>query len=449
MVETIRTKILAVLAEANEPLDIQAIAEGTGAQAKSVSEALSRLNKEGKVANPEKGLWQIKAEGRLEVDKQIAQEAGSKELEQEPGKPHRETAGTIPSQSDLFRSIGEKLGVGSKRGDIRLDAVTYYVQRTANLDNLTSVWNAMTEMGVAADVRKRWVKIYAMNLPGKEIPEELREKLEGGEPERIKTEAEGVSAKPKQFSVVGGEIIGDLEGDYSFKEALQYVAQQKGASPNEAGSMALELSKMGPDMLTSLLSAVTPLLNKEPPRSDMDIILKLTEAGLLRKPGEGEGSETIRALEMQVKELKDSLQTQALDSVKSVVVSLGNQVSDLRKEIQSQSRLEGRYAILDKTITTLDSQLTGFRSDARPLLDSFARGGGRAEPTMRTPEEKARIAKGLKVAVAQERRAHELEDELLFGKPPPEESAEVTAEPAPEPAEPAPAPEPPPITYIE
>ncbi|GAH85269.1 unnamed protein product, partial [marine sediment metagenome] len=90
---------------------------------------------------------------------------------------------------------------------------------------------------------------------------------------------------------------------------------------------------------------------------------------------------------------------------------------------------------------------SGFRSDARPLLDSMARGGGRAEPTRRTPEEKAKIAKGLKVAVAQERRAHELEDELLFGKP--EESAEVTAEPAPPPAEPAPPPAPPPITYTE
>jgi len=255
-----------------------------------------------------------------------------------------------------------------------------------------------------------------MNLPGKEIPEELREKLEGGEPKRIKTEAGEISTKPKRFSVVGGEIIGDPEGEFNFKEALQYIAQQKGASPNEASSMALEFSKMGPDMLTALLSAVAPLLSKEQPRSDMDIILKLTEAGLLKKPGEGEGSETIRALETQVKELKDAIQKQELDSVKGVVVSLGNQVSELRKEIQNQSHLEGHYALMDKTI--------------------------------RTPEEKAKIAQGLKVAVAQERRAHELEDELLFGKPPPEESAEVTAEPAP-PAEPAPAPAPPPITYTE
>jgi len=27
------------------------------------------------------------------------------------------------------------------------------------------------EMGVANDVKKRWIKLYAQNLPGKEIPE--------------------------------------------------------------------------------------------------------------------------------------------------------------------------------------------------------------------------------------------------------------------------------------
>jgi len=26
-------------------------------------------------------------------------------------------------------------------------------------------------MGVANDVKKRWIKLYAQNLPGKEIPE--------------------------------------------------------------------------------------------------------------------------------------------------------------------------------------------------------------------------------------------------------------------------------------
>ena len=102
-----RTKILAVLAEASEPLDIQAIAEGAGAQVKSVSEALSRLNKDEFVDNLEKGFWQVKDEGRQELNRIREQEAKSKEIEQEPTEPHGEME-TVPSQSDLFRSIGEK-----------------------------------------------------------------------------------------------------------------------------------------------------------------------------------------------------------------------------------------------------------------------------------------------------------------------------------------------------
>jgi len=77
MAETIRTKILVVLAEASEPLDVQAIAEGAGALAKSVSEALSRLNREGKVDNPGKGLWQISDDGRQEVTRISEQTAKS------------------------------------------------------------------------------------------------------------------------------------------------------------------------------------------------------------------------------------------------------------------------------------------------------------------------------------------------------------------------------------
>jgi len=168
--------------------------------------------------------------------------------------------------------------------------------------------------------------------------------------------------------------------------------------------------------------------------SELDLIAKLSDLGLLQKPGEAESttSQTIHALETQVKELTDEMRKRELDSLKGLVGNLGNQVNDLREHISKESRLEGRYALMDKAIGTIDNQLSGLRSDARPLLDSLAHGGGRAEPKIRTPEEKARIAKGLKVAVAQEREAHQLEDELLFGgAPTPEESGEVTAAPAP------------------
>ncbi len=47
----------------------------------------------------------------------------------------------VPSKSELFRGIGERLGVGARKGDIRLDSIIYYVERKTNINDLTSVWN--------------------------------------------------------------------------------------------------------------------------------------------------------------------------------------------------------------------------------------------------------------------------------------------------------------------
>ena len=210
--------------------------------------------------------------------------------------------------------------------------------------------------------------------------------------------------------------------------------------------------KGGEDTEMSILDKLERLgMLKKGEGGEGTLLAQLDTLGLLKKTGEGEGSETMRALQTEVKELRESLHKQELDTMKNAIISVSNQVGELRKEMSNQGKLEGRYGLMDKAMTHIDSQVSGLRSDARPLLDSLARGGGRVEPTRRTPEEKARITKGLKEAVVQEQRAHELEDELLFGKP--EESAEVTAEPAPPaepaPAEPAPAPGPPSITYME
>jgi len=89
MGKTIRTKIMEVLAEASEPVDIQAIAEQTGSQVKSISEALSRLNKEELIENTEKGFWQVKDKGREELNRISEQEAKSL------GKNHSNRLGTL------------------------------------------------------------------------------------------------------------------------------------------------------------------------------------------------------------------------------------------------------------------------------------------------------------------------------------------------------------------
>jgi len=125
-----------------------------------------------------KPFYEITEKGRDYVENP-PEEIEGEELELSAGNIARNSAeGTkdiVPTQADIFRDIGERLRVGigrrGKQEGTPLDAIIYYIQRTANLDNLTSVWNALTEMGIANDMKKRWIKIYAQNLPGEEIPE--------------------------------------------------------------------------------------------------------------------------------------------------------------------------------------------------------------------------------------------------------------------------------------
>jgi len=143
------------------------------------------------------------------------------------------------------------------------------------------------------------------------------------------------------------------------------------------------------------------------------MLTQLNQLGLLKTPGgEGEGSR-ITALMEDIKNLRESLQKQEVDNLKSMVGSLSTSLSEMRKEIANGGRLEGRYALMEKTIATIDNQLSGIRSDAKPLLAAIGGGGG--GPSRRSPEEKAKISKGLKEAVSLEKEAKELEDELLFG----------------------------------
>jgi hypothetical protein len=48
----------------------------------------------------------------------------------------------IPSQADLFRSIAEQLSISKQKDGTPLTAVVCYVERTADLDDLNSLWNA-------------------------------------------------------------------------------------------------------------------------------------------------------------------------------------------------------------------------------------------------------------------------------------------------------------------
>jgi len=217
-------KVLGELYQAEGTMKPKEIGEKIGESPLNVGKDLHSLKERILAETEGEGQWKITDEGREWLESDGGKETGKKD-------ERKEITETVPSQADLFKAEGQRIGFGTRKGDIKLEAVVNYVERIADLDDLGSVWNALTEMGVASDVKKRWIKLYSQNLPNKEIPEELKAKLEmGTEAEKVTTEGT-VATKPKRFSIVNGQIIGDPEGDYSFKEALQVVAQEKGVSP--------------------------------------------------------------------------------------------------------------------------------------------------------------------------------------------------------------------------
>ena len=99
----------------------------------NVGKDLHRLKERGLAESEEEGQWKITAEGREWLESDGGKETGKKD-------ERKETAETVPTQADLFRDIGERLRIGIGRGGKQegtpLDAIIYYVQRTADFDNL-------------------------------------------------------------------------------------------------------------------------------------------------------------------------------------------------------------------------------------------------------------------------------------------------------------------------
>lgn len=433
MAAPIRTQLLTFLAKATEESDAQAIAQSIGRQAKSVSEALSRLGTEGLAEKgATKGSWVITDAGREE-------EARIKTLEQEAAEAEDQEP-AVPSQADLFRGIGERLGAGGRKGDTRLEPLVYYVQRTANLDDLNSVWNALTEMGVANDVKKRWIKLYAQTIPGKEIPEDLKEKLEAGqEGEKVKAgTADDIPPKPKRFSLVDDQIIGDPEGDLNFKEALQLLAHNKGASPEHAESLAVSLSKLGPEMLTTILAAMTPLIAQGSSAQDNPLILALEtrieqladakhDADMEALRSEFRGAQRspemdlqIQTLGQQLSELRESLHQEQLANIqqqnKAAVDGLMGEIQKLSDRLTATAQgrqAENRYGIIEKIVEKGTGELSGIRQDLRGLGETILAKG--ATPRPRTQKEKAGFGSGLDKGIDKAHRAKTLADELWFG----------------------------------
>ena len=336
-----------------------------------------------------------------------------------PIPPGEEQPDTVPSQADLFRAEGERIGFGSRKGDIKLEAVVTYVERTADLDDLSSVWNALTEMGVANDVKKRWLKLYSQNVPGAEIPPELKAKLEAGTDDKV-GDKEG-SPRAKRFNVIEGQIMPDPEGEYSFSQAVQKAMVEKGASSNQAAEMATTFAKMNTDTMNLLI----PLLTKAPEGTSVTQLL-ITQMGELQKElraphGASEGTQQIQALTQQLSELRDTLHNEQLTRIQeqnqATAKELLTLIGGLQQQIKAANegkQAESKIGLMSHALDTAAKELTGIRQDLKPLAQSIIERG--ATPGEKTAAEKAGFGTGLDKGIERAHEAAELENDLFFGK---------------------------------
>lgn len=448
---------LKALSQMTEPARASDLTELTGLLAMAIGNSLRILAKGSlaELVDKKKKFWRITDSGKelaatlpaLEPKPPATPPATPPALEPKPpvtppttpptvvaSKPTLETREAIPSQSDIFRREGELLGIGVKKGEIQLDTIVAWVQRTANLNDLSSVWNALTEMNVANDVKKRWIKLYSQNLPSAEITPELKVKLEAGTEAEIVIEKEE-APRAKKFNVIAGQIMPDPEGEYSFSQAIQKAMVEKGASSNQAAEMATTFAKMNTDTLNTLI----PIITRDPPKTDNTVIQILqqrieqladdkhkAEMESLRtemRSGQRspESSQEIQALSQQIDNLRDQLHNEQLARIQeqntAQVKELSNSLKRLEQQLARASegkQVESRIGLMSKALDAGAEELKGIRADIKPLAQTFIE--RRAAPSEKTAVEKADFAAGLVKGIERAHEATELENELFFGK---------------------------------
>lgn len=434
-------RVLEALSECVDPAKAAEVGASIGETPINAGHDLFELGQGGLAEKPDKKkpLWLITDKGRETLENPpaywVSAPTGEPSGGNLLGKPPGETV--VPSQVDIFKGIGDHLGVGT-RGDIKLSAVIYYLQYTADMDDLDSVWNALTEMGVAPDVKKRWIKLYSQTMIGKgrKISEELSKKLEvepEGEKIAVKTEEPPIA---KRFNVFNGKVVADPEGEYNFSMAMQKAMVEGGASSSQASEVATTFAKMSQETLTTIL----PLLTKEPPAQDNTIIqgmqqrieqladakhdaeMESLRAEMRSGQRPPEADQQIQALSQQITEMRETMHNEQLariqeqnqNSINALIAEMGK----LREQVAAGAQgkaAESKIGLMSETVKGLLGEAKGAREDIKSMAPEILGGRG-TSPRNRTTKEKAEFGTGLDKGIERARAASVLEDDLFFGK---------------------------------
>jgi len=496
-------KILGVLEKATEPLTPTEVGEPIGMNATYAGQRLYDLLQQGRVEKPDKkrSAYRITEKGKgylakppLEPPAKLAKsaaESAAKSAAESAAKSAAESAGVkivekppvlppvpplapppappptppavpppatppitptdkaqvvFPSQADTFSSIGERLGFEKGVSDQKkpsLESVVEYVRSLANMDDLDSVESVLTELGISPDVRKRWLRLYALTLPAKKaiISPELKVRL-GLE------EGEGKPKPPQQmYNVIEGKIYPEPDGEYTFAKAVQKVAAEKTSADPAALITAIMpiLTKEAPQPSTdtaALITALMPILTKEtptPPPPDTTLFQSLqarieqladernkAQLDALRaemRSGQRppEADPQIAALAKRIETLRDDLHEQQLERLKeqqeATINLLTNKIDRLQEQVQASiqgKQVDSKYGLMSEGLKGILSEIGGARRDIKDMAPTFLQRG--KEKPVRTSEQKADFDRGLEQAIESQKKSREMEDKLFFGK---------------------------------
>ena len=118
-------KILSALSQLAEPTRPTEIGQLVGEKPLNTGRALIELGRSGlaELIDEEQNLWAITDTGRDSLEEQtqttVSQTPSQGPVTGTAQKPQQE--GTIPSQAETFKAEGQRLGVGSRQGDIKLN----------------------------------------------------------------------------------------------------------------------------------------------------------------------------------------------------------------------------------------------------------------------------------------------------------------------------------------
>jgi len=347
-------EVLKAISTHPDGVGIGQLAGGFDTKPFALTKTLSDLKKKGYITH-EGEIYQVTPAGHDSLGKAAA-----------AGKAAALSAGELPGDFDVFRQLGESVGV---RGDF-LEAVTRHIFRL-DYRNITTVFNELNSLALRPDVVVRWVKLWASHLGVPAPPQATA-------PSPVAAGTVAPNQKPRTFVIIGGDIVPDEAGDYSLNEALR-ILEAKGSrsDDNETSQLRQEVSSLRDNLQEQRFSN----------------------------------------LNLQQEERLNSLKTEVTGQMRHLAEGLDNLGERLSRGASGRSEMDIIHELVEGSL----GELRGVRTDVKGYFES------QTLPPPKTAEQRQQRVEGLRKGLETNREIDELGRKIFFGEKPPAPTAPIAS----------------------